>query len=247
MSIFATASEMIQAAVEVIGVQDPAETMDAGVANTGLRTLNLLLDEYSLDRGKIYIRTEDTKTLVIGTGSYTIGQNGVTDINTALPIKIEQAFLRDTTLGLNYPLRVTMTQAEFNARPLDDQQTLPGNLYFQGGIDPGSVSFDYLPDKAYELHLFSHKPFTKLTDINTQLIVPDGYEAAITNALSIRLCPIFERAVPDVVARVAAKMEQMIDNRNLETPPTWEDRSQPATMDWGRGGQGNTNGNIYTL
>ena len=64
--IFTAASELIQAALEAIEAQDPGEAMTPQDAATGLRELNLLLDEYSLDRGKMFIRTEDLFTLVVG-------------------------------------------------------------------------------------------------------------------------------------------------------------------------------------
>jgi len=232
--IFTSATEMIQAALESIGVVDPEEPLDPGKGSSGLRTLNLLLDEYSLDRGKVFIRTEDTFALVVGTGTYLIGVGQTW--NTILPVMVEQVFLRDSGTGQDIPIRVNMTQAERNSDPLKSTQNVPTALYFSGGIDPGSIIFDYLPNKAYELHLFSHKPFAKLTEISTQLVVPDGYESAITNALAIRLCAIHQVQVPAVVANVAAKMEKMIDNRNLELPPTWQDITQPRTMNWGRGG-----------
>lgn len=232
--IFTSATEMIQAALEAIGVVDPEEPMGTSNGSSGLRALNLLLDEYSIDRGKVYIRSEDTFTLVVGTGTYLIGAGQTWA--TVLPVAIEQAFLREPSTNRDIPLRVTMTQAERNADADKSATGCPTSLRFSGGLDPGSVTFDYLPDKAYSLYLFSHKPFTKLTEISTQLVVPDGYEAAITNALAIRLCPIHQVPVPDMVAMVAAKMEKMIDNRNLELPPTWEDVSQPRTMNWSRGG-----------
>jgi hypothetical protein len=234
MPIFTAASEMIQAALELIEVQDPAETMDAGQASTGLRALNLLLDEWSVDRGKVYIRTEDTFTLVVGIGSYAIGTGQTW--NTVLPVKIEQAYLVDTGLTpyINKPLRVNMTQAEYNSRPIDTIQSIPSAIYFQGGTDPGTVYFDYLPGSAYDFHMFSHKPFTKLTDVNTALVMPDGYEAAAVPALAIRLCPIYGKQPSQVLIALATKTENALDAKNLEPPPTWQDRSQPKTMSWSR-------------
>ncbi len=243
--IFTAASELIQASLEMIGVQDPAEVMEAGPAATGLRTLNLLLDALSIDRGKIYIRTENIKVLTIGTEKYTIGAAG--DIPTVTPITIEQAYLRETTLSIDYPLRVTMTQAERNALPLKNIQTIPENLYFTGGTDPGTIYFDYLPDKAYELHLFSVKPFTKLTAITDALSVPDGYEAFITAALGVWLCLPFSVPIPQTLAAIAKQIENMIDSKNLELPPTWEDKSQPGTMNWSRSSDSGNRRNIYTL
>lgn len=243
--IFTSATELIQAALESIGVVDPEETMDATSGSTGLRALNLLLDEYSIDRGKIYIRAEDGPfTLVVGTGTYLIGAGQTWD--TVLPVSIDHAFLRDTSTSRDIPLRVNMTQAERNADPDKSIVSQPAALRFSGGIDPGSITFDSLPDKAYGLYLFSMKPFTKLTEISTQLAVPDGYEAMIVNDLAIRLCTIHQVPVPPVVANIAAKMNRMVDNKNLELPPTWQDVTQPRTMNWGRGGgSGYSTGNRY--
>ena len=242
--IFTTAGEMIQAALELLGAVDPDETLGNAEASKALKFLNLLLDAWSADRGKIFIRTEDTKVLTVGDGNYTIG--AAADIDTVTPVKIEQAFLRDSN-GNDSPLRVNMTQAEYNALTVKGQTNIPGAIYFTGGTDPATIYFDYAPDQAYTLYLFSHKPLTKITDINTQVVVPDGYEAALTHVLALWLASPFQVPVPEIVARTAARLEQTIDGKSLELPPAWQNYTEPETMNWSRGGSSSLPNGIWPV
>lgn len=234
-----TVAEMIQDALENLGVHDPGETLSPEEGNTGLRKLNLLLDSMSIDKGKIFMLTEETFVLVSGTGSYSVGP-GMT-WNTVLPTDIVQAFLRDTTVTPNYdiPLRVNMTQAEYNAIPYKDTAGRPNAiLYAPGTGSVRTVYFDYLPDKAYSFLMFSIKPLTAIGAITDGLLLPPGYQAFLTAALTIALSSPFSRAVPAAVVAEYNRLEHMIDAQNGSTPPTWQDMTQPPTMNWGRGGGG---------
>jgi hypothetical protein len=232
-----TVAEMIQNALEAITVHDPGEALNAEDGGTGLRVLNLLFDELSLDRGKIFQLTEETFVLVAGTGIYSIGP-GMT-WNTVVPTDIIQAFLRDTSVTPNYdwPLRVNVTQAEYNAIPYKSMSNRPfGIFYAPGSAVSRAVYFDYLPDLAYDLHLFSLKPFTAIGAITDSLSMPPGYQAYLTAALAVRLAPLYKKQVPAVFAAIEAKMERSIDAQNASTPPTWQDKSVPRLMNWSRGG-----------
>lgn len=216
-----TVNDLVLTALKLMGVEEAGETSTAEDLNDGMMILNLLLDEMSLDRSKIYARTEDTITLTIGKGAYSFGQDPTADINSILPISIENAFLRDLDLtpNLDYPLSVDMIQEEYNAIPIKTITTIPTKLFFLKSWPLGYVYLNYLPMKAYELHLFSWKPisqgFSSLQDV---IQLPDGWKATLVYNLAVSFASAFGRPVPPEVAARAVMLNSKLSAKNYEVP-----------------------------
>lgn len=215
---YTTVSELILTALKLMGIEEAGETSTADDLNDGLIYLNLLLDEWGIDRSKIFVRQEDIYTLTVGQGLYTMGPGG--DIDTLTPVKIEQGFLRDTDIDpdLDYFLDVTMQQEQYNEMPIKTIQTIPTRLFSLKTWPTWSLYLDYLPNKAYEMHLFSAKQFTKIPDIQTALDMPEGYEAALTYGLAVVFAPAFGKEAPRTVIAKAEMLSKAISAKNYEIP-----------------------------
>lgn len=213
-----TSGQLILGALKLMGIEEAGETSTDEDMTDGLFFLNLLLDEWSVDRDKIFARVEDIKTLTVGTGSYTFGPGG--DIDSQAPIRIEQAFLRNTTFSpaLDYIVDTDMLQQEYNEIPIKNIQTIPTKLFYLKEFPLGTIYLNYLPNLAYEMHLFSWKALGRIADINTQLLMPDGYEAALTYNLAVAFAPAFGKKVPDHVAIRAERLARAISNKDYEVP-----------------------------
>jgi hypothetical protein len=213
-----TAGSLVLSALNLLGIEEAGEVSTPEDIQEGIRFLNLLLDEYSLDRDKIYVRAEDIKTLTIGKGTYTIGVGG--EIDTVLPESIEQAYLRNTQLTppLDYPLDPGMSQEDYNGIPVKSIQTIPTRLFLLKQYPIGSIIFDYLPNYTYELHAFSWKPFTRINDMNQGLMLPPGYEAFLACNLAVFFGPAFGKEAPQSVVLRAERLAAKIGAKNYETP-----------------------------
>ena len=211
-------SDIALNALKLLGIEEAGETSTYEDLNDGMIFLNLLLDEWSIDREKIYARSEDSIVMTVGKGAYTIGPG--MDIDTNTPVKIEQGFLRnlDMTPYLDYPLNVTMLQEEYNDMPIKYIETIPTRLYYHTTWPTGTIYFDFLPIKAYELHLFSWKALTSFTDINQTIILPDGYKAALTYNLAVAFAPAFGKEAPASVSARAVMLSSKISAKNSEIP-----------------------------
>lgn len=213
--------DLVLGALKLMGIEEAGETSTDEDLTDGLFFLNLLLDEWSVDRSKIYARVEDTHTLTTGTGEYTIGPSG--DIDTNLPINIEQAYIRDTDLtpnALDYPIDCGMTQQEYNDISIKTIQTIPTRLFYLRQFPLGTILLNYLPMKAYQLHLFSWKALDQIADINTQLSLPEGYAAALTYNLAVVYSPAFGKQLDPIVATKAERLSEAINNKTYEIPHT---------------------------
>ena len=197
---------------------DPDETLDSAVAEYNRGRLNDLLDYWSIKRLTVQARSEDTKVLTIGDGDYSIGESGVPDINTVRPIRIEQAYLRDTSSQDFLLDCLTLTQEQYNAIPLKTTTGLPSKLFYNPTVPNGVVYFNCLPDKAYTLCLFSWKPFTAFADLTTAYDFAPGYSAAIKANLAPMLANDYSAPITELMVREADETLSAIKNINAETP-----------------------------
>lgn len=205
----ATASDIITRALRGIGAIDAVETPSAEDMGAGLAAINELMESYSIKRGTIYAQVSESFTLTPGDGAYSFGSGG--DINTARPLRIESAFLRDGST--DYPLEVISSRDQYNA--IEDKTIggLPARLYYDPTYTTGSVYFDLLPDKAYVLHLTSWKPFSTFASSGSSVSVPGYYSRYWRLCLQIDLAPEYGRPIDPMW--VAAKEELEADMRTL--------------------------------
>jgi hypothetical protein len=110
-----TASDIVSRSLRLIGVLGQGRrTLTANELADGIDALNSMLESFSLERLMVYQILEENFSLVIGTGSYTIGTGGT--FNTTRPVKIENAFLRDSSNN-DYSLAL-IDNAQYDSIPL---------------------------------------------------------------------------------------------------------------------------------
>jgi hypothetical protein len=219
---------IITNALHIAGILDPDETPSNAEAETVRLRLNLMLDQWSIKRLLVYVRSEDTKVLTIGDGDYTIGEDGTPDIDTIRPVKIEEAFLRDSSSN-DFPLDcVTMTQREYNNIPLKTVSGIPSRLFYKNTVPNGIIYFDVLPNAAYTLYAYSWKALTAFADLTTEYNFPPGYESAITANLSVRAANDNRQPITELMAKEALDTLNDIKNVNVEVPLLRSSGSAPG-------------------
>lgn len=202
-----TARELIRRALLLFGAVDQDEAVDATEANDALASLNDILEGWSANGDAIYQETKESFPLT-GAGSYTIGSGG--DFNTIRPTKIITAFTRSG--GLDYPLELIDQKfyAEITQKSLGSSH--PSYLYYDGGFPLGTI---YLwPTSSYELHLYSMKPLTSITSLDTTINLPPGYAKAIRYNLAVELAPEYGKMASPDVQRIATESKYDIDTAN---------------------------------
>lgn len=195
----ATALDLIKRAMRLTRALGIGETPSAAESTDCLEALNAMLDGWRLDRLLIFGITEDTKTLTIGDGSYTIGSSG--DINTTRPERLaEGSYVRVS--GVDYPLAVLDASA-WSSISLKTQRGIPVHIYYQRANPFGTVNLWPLPDAAYELHLLSYKAIQSFSALTDSVTLPAGYEDAIAYSLAERIAPEGYGAISPETIRLA--------------------------------------------
>jgi hypothetical protein len=201
--VFATPTELITKALEDIGVLGFGSSATPQEINSGLKTLNAMLDMWGVLRENISLRSQEEFILTVNQSIYYIG-NGAVDFDTIKPIKIEKAFYRDEN-NADIPIDCSMQEGEYAELPIKNQPGVITRLFYKPSSPFGVISFDAAPMSALTLVTYSWKPIAKISDPNdiTALSYPDGYEAAILYNLEVLLCSPNKKPVPAEVYDMA--------------------------------------------
>jgi hypothetical protein len=198
----ATANDLITRALRLISVIGTGRrSPTANEAADGLVALNAMMESFSLERGLIHYLLEETHTLTTNVGSYTIGSGG--DINTTVPVRIENAFIRDSN-SYDYPLEIINNLA-YDTVTLKTITSRPQYLYFERSYPLGTIYLLYLPNLAETLHINSWKQLQTFSGLTTALSMPIGYEDMIVYNLAVRLHGEYPGSVLSDDARKIAK------------------------------------------
>ena len=141
---------VLSPALAQVGKRNPSTAHKA----TALAKLNSMIGSLSADGWIAPFITRESDTLVVGTGSYTIGSAG--DFNTVRPLEIKNAYLRDSN-NIDYPLDVLMSLSEYN--DITDKTTSgrPTRICYLKEYPLGKILTNYLPAEADTIFIESVK------------------------------------------------------------------------------------------
>jgi len=178
-----TAQEIIDDSFIEIGVLPAGDSLHADDLAWGTRKLNALLKTLSAEGLNIPYKVEESFSMVIGTPDYTIGSGGT--FNTARPISIQKAFIRDSN---DHDHHVSIRPMD-EYHDISEKDTLdrPQWLYYDHTFPLGTIHLYYTPNDTESLHIISFKPFTNYTNLTLTVELPGEYEEMLVSNLAIRL------------------------------------------------------------
>jgi len=210
----ATASDIISDALADIGAIDPLEPLTTAESSHGLRKLNEMLESWSNESLAVYQILQEGFATVSGTASYTIGSGATW--NTARPLRIESAFLRDSSAN-DTPLMV-LNREEYDAIPLKTTRYRPEYLHYTPSVANGTVSLIGVPDAVYTVYLNSLKALQSFAALTTTVVLPAGYLRAIKSNLAIELAPGYNKTPSALLVKLATDSLAAIKRLNARTP-----------------------------
>lgn len=210
----ATPSSMIISALVKNGEKQIGGTLTSAEQTAYLSMLNAMIESWSLERGWCNQIAENTFTLTVSTGSYSIG-SGAT-INVTRPTKIVNAKVRDSS---NYDHDITILPQEQFAGISNKTATgeLPSYLYYDHGYSATSSGTIFLwpvPTVANTLYLESWKALQSFPSITTTVLMAPGYQRAIEFNFAIEASPGL-KSVPPEVTKIARESKAAIKSLNL--------------------------------
>jgi hypothetical protein len=210
------ARDVINRALQLIGVLDATEVADGNDMMVSLSTLNDMLDTWSTERLSILASVLETFPLVPGTATYTIGPTG--DFATSVPVEIlDQSFT--TQNAVDFPLAM-ITEAQYNGISVKSAQGIPSALFYRPGAALGTLKLWRVPIAGVPqtISLASWKPIAEFADLDTDYAFAPGYRRALQYNLAVELEEVFARPPSVKVQKIARSSRKALQRVNAVVP-----------------------------
>lgn len=193
-----TARQIITRALQKNGALIKGEVPDADEADDALSALNAMISSWGNDSLIVYARTWETFPLT-SASSYTIGVGG--DFNTVRPLDIVSAYIRNS--GVDYPMTVVTDEA-YNTITFKSLNGIPEFLNYDNAYPLGKIRLYPVGSASYSLFLLTEKAITQFTSLDTEMILPDGWERALIYNLALELAPEYSQKPDPYTVKIAA-------------------------------------------
>ena len=186
---------VIKAALRKLTVISGGSSPEAYQITDAAEALNAMIKGFQVDGMPVWAIKEYTFTTTANTESINIG-NGQT-LNTAMPLKIVQAYRRETATATNIPLNV-YTHYDYNLLPVTATAGEPVNLYYQPFSTFGTIKLWPKPiDTDTTITIIYQRPFEDMNSATDDFDFPDYWTEALIYGLAWRLAPEYGTPLMD--------------------------------------------------
>ena len=199
-----TVLDLIASSLRLIGVGAINETPESPDANNAFNVLNMMLEQWSLQKLALYQFTNSLFSLTLGTGTYTIGTGGT--FNAARPIQITSAFIRDTSPGFNIDRQLEIIPNDkYQAIVLKSLTSVyPQWINYVAGYPLGTIYLYPIPNTApLSLGISQKTQLAAFTALTETIALPPGYEAALRYNLAIELAAEYGSPISPIIQQKA--------------------------------------------
>lgn len=216
-----SARDIIQDALERLGIYAPGETMTDADASRGFIKLNDMLGQWGDDYLFVYQLVPTTFTLVIGTAQYTIGATGTPTISQPRPTKINSGPGAATaTISAVTTLVNVVSAIEWQSiESISPGNGTPGNLYYDPTYPNGTLNVSPTPNIGGTLTFQAWQPiraFTSLDNPASSTNYAAGAEETMKANLAIELKPFFsDTPMNPAVSLAAAESKLALRQTNI--------------------------------
>jgi len=209
-----TGRDLVTASLRLIGAIAPGESIEASEATDGLAAFNRMLDSWSLESLVIQKVTEAEIPLSIGVQDYSIGPSG--DLIVDRPVKIEYAKLKlsTNTPPTYYPVRILSVSEWASIRQKSLQSTIPDCVFIEGTFPNETLRLFPVPNASSSLVLYYQSPLSSISTLDTQIVLPPGYERALVYNFAIEIASEYGKIPTEIVFKIATDSKASIKRNN---------------------------------
>ena len=206
----ATGKTILKGALRVLNVKASVDSLSSEELNDGKESLNQLIESWSNEKLMQPALVEITHTLTASDGQYSIGSGG--DIDTTRPLHIESAVLRKD----NHDYRMDMMESrEWSSLFRKTTVTpIPRKIYYRESYPLGEINLYPVPTEANILVMQVWTQITAISNMDTTLTLPPGYERALKYNLAMDIAPEDGKQATQDIARIASTSKKGIKNSN---------------------------------
>lgn len=194
-----TGTVLVADALLQISIVTAGQTVKANDLAIGLRWLNRMLASWANVRTMLFTTATETFTFVANQADYTTAVLASGARPTALN------YMNITLSGVNYPCRIIVNQswADIGYPPATG---IPEVCYYDAAYPAGTMHFWPIPySSALTCNVYTQRPLTGTILAATDVLLPDGYEKAIVDNLSMYLATAYPGAPVSDLLRMEAK------------------------------------------
>lgn len=181
---------LITGALRIIGAIAQGETPTVAQVNEASEALNFLVKALEADGMPLWAVKQYNVPLVTGTVSYRIGLSQT--IATPKPLKISQAFLHDTSSGIDIPM-TQLTRADYNSLGNKTTTGTPIQFFYDVQNTYGDLYLFPVPDANAETNkvvtIVYQRPFEDFDVSTDEPDFPQEWFDTIKFMLADRLAP----------------------------------------------------------
>ena len=206
----ATAGDIIDGALRLIGQIAEGEVASAETSQDALLAMNQMIDSWNTEKLMIYNTQDQVFTWPADQISRTLGPTG--DFVGNRPVLLEDStYFRDASTNVSFGIKM-INQQQYNGIAVKTvTSTYPQVMWVNMDFPNIYMTVYPKPTRALEWHFVSADELTQPVTLATELYFPPGYLRAFRYNLACEFAPEFGVEAPPTVARIA-----MTSKRNLK-------------------------------
>ncbi len=231
------ASDIVQGALEEIGVLAEGEKVSAGDLSVALPRLQRWIDQVNARRELIYSISFLQFNLLPNHAPHTIGPNG--DFNMPLrPVRIIGAnfiLSAGSSNPIDSPVIRIMDADWWQRNPTKSlQSSIVTHLYYDPATPLGNLNFWPICNIANPVRLEVWNSIAQPISPNASLFLPPGYWDATVLSLARKLCPVFNKPFSPDLKEMFNQAMRVIEANNNAPPRIDTDAGSPNNRKGGR-------------
>ncbi len=209
----ATAADLINSALRLIGQLAESEVPSNATSQDSLVALNQMIDSWSTERLSVFSTQDQVETWPANTRSRTFGPTG--DIVGTRPAYFDDStYFLDPSTGISYGLKF-INQQQYNGIAFKTVTSTYPQVIWVNMTFPNVEVYVYpVPTRTLEFHFVSVEPLIQPAILTTALAYPPGYLRALRYNLAMELAPEFGVEPSPQVQRIAMTSKRTLKRVN---------------------------------
>ena len=211
----ATAGDIINGSLRLIGQLAEGEVPSSETAQDALNALNQMIDSWNTERLSVFSTQDQVFNWPVGEISRTLGPTG--DFVGNRPVYFDDAtYYRDPGTNVSFGIKF-INQQRYDGIAVKTVTSTYPQVIFVNMTFPDVTMFIYpRPTRLLEWHFVSVEELNKPADLSTVLYYPPGYLRAFTYNLAMEFAPEFGVEPSPQVQRIA--MTSKRDLKRVNNP-----------------------------
>jgi len=209
----ATAGDIINGSLRLIGVLAEGEVPSAETSADALSAMNQMLESWNTERLAVFATQDQVFSWPPSTISRTLGPSG--DFVGNRPVLLDDAtYFRDPASGISYGIKL-INQQQYDGIAVKTVTSTYPQVMWVNMTYPDIEMYVYpVPTKLLEFHFISVEELTRPANLATDLTFPPGYLRAFRYNLAMEMAPEFGVEPSGQVQRIAMSSKRNIKRIN---------------------------------